>query len=87
MGCTREEFLGWLRAACPGLVAGSDTDRFTLAIGNGELDVTVREAPARRIGAVSIPVLNVTFRFAGVGRADRDAFLAAFDLRTRRGGG
>lgn len=39
------------------------------------------------MGLVSIPVLRVSFRFAGVDEAQRHAFMKRFDLCMQRGGG
>lgn len=44
-------------------------------------------AERRRIGLVSIPVLNVSFRFSGAEANARREFMAYFDLYTKRGGG
>jgi hypothetical protein len=44
-------------------------------------------AAPRVIGLVSLPVLRVTFRFAGVDEAQRYAFMTRFDLCMQRGGG
>ena len=44
-------------------------------------------APPRVIGQISLPVLSVRFRFAGVDEAQRHAFMTRFDLYMLRGGG
>jgi len=87
MGCTRAEFMAHLaRVAGTAPVCG-DHGALRIVIANGTLDITLQEQPARRIGAISLPVLGVDFRFRGVDQPARDAFLARFDLYTRRGGG
>jgi hypothetical protein len=49
--------------------------------------IRAEERPPRRLAAVTLPVLAVRFRFEGLDAAARTAFLARFDLYTRRGGG
>jgi hypothetical protein len=39
------------------------------------------------IGLISLPVLQVRFRFAGLDDAQRYAFMKRFDLYMQRGGG
>ena len=43
--------------------------------------------PPHRIALVSLPHLRVTYRFDGVGEAERVAFMRYFDLFMQRGGG
>jgi hypothetical protein len=87
MGCTREELLRWLPAATAHAPARIDGGELVLSVGPGEVRVAAEEAPPRRLAGVSLPVLRVRFRFVGLDPAARDAFLARFDLYTRRGGG
>jgi hypothetical protein len=87
MGCTREDLLRWLPEATGHAPARVDRDAIVLSVAGGEVRITTHVRPPRRIGLVSIPVLSVSFRFDGVEEAARDAFLARFDLYTRRGGG
>ncbi len=86
MGCTRDECLAWLRGM-GGLVPSEGPREVSVHLDEGSVVVDLTEREARRIGAVSIPVLHVVFRFVGVERPAREAFLAAFDARTHRGGG
>jgi hypothetical protein len=44
-------------------------------------------AAPRVIGLVRIPVLRVSFRFAGLDDAQRYTFMQRFDLYMQRGGG
>ncbi len=87
MGCTREDLLRWLPEATGNAPARVEGDAIVLSVGGGEVRVTTRVRPARRIGLVSLPVLAVSFRFDGIGADAREAFHARFDLYTRRGGG
>ncbi len=87
MACTREDLLRWLPAATGGAPARAEEDAVVLSVSGGEVRITTHVRPPRRIGLVSLPVLAVSFRFDGVGDDAREAFLARFDLYTRRGGG
>lgn len=87
MACTEAEWLRWL----PGAIGDC---QWTLAdhaarvrIGQGALDLSWRDAPARVIGLVRLPRLLVTFAFDGVGDDERGAFMKRFDLYMQRGGG
>ncbi len=86
MGCTRDECLAWLRGMSV-LVPSEGQREVSFHLDEGSVVVDLTERDARRIGAVSIPVLYVVFRFDGVDRHTREAFMAAFDTRTHRGGG
>ncbi len=87
MGCTREDLLRWLPEATAHAPARVEGDAVVLSVAGGEVRITTEVRPPRRIGLVSLPVLAVSFRFDGVDAGAREAFLARFDLYTRRGGG
>ena len=87
MGCTRDEFMRWLGGATRQAPSRVEGDEIALAVGAGEVRISLRQEPPRRIALVSIPVLAVRFRFRGLDGPARDAFLAHFDAHTRRGGG
>ncbi len=87
MGCTREDLLRWLPEATGHAPARVEGDAVVLSVAGGEVRIAARVRPPRRIGLVSLPVLAVSFRFDGLDDAAREAFLARFDLYTRRGGG
>jgi len=87
MGCTREDLLRWLPGATRHAPFRIDVDRVTVQAAGGIIEISFRQAPPRTIGLVSIPVLNVTLRFRGVGAAACREFMAYFDLYTKRGGG
>ncbi|HET8542559.1 MAG TPA: hypothetical protein VFL83_21975 [Anaeromyxobacter sp.] len=87
MACTREDLLRWLPAASGHAPARVEGDAIVLSVAGGEVRIGARERPPRRIALLDLPVLAVSFRFEGVDPAAREAFLARFDLYTRRGGG
>ena len=87
MGCTRAEFVRWLPAATgdPSLQIGDD--RAIVHAGDVRVEIAFTALPPRRIALLSLPVLEVAFRFSGAKMNDYRAFLDRFDLYTRRGGG
>ncbi len=88
MGCTRDELARWLPGAVGGAPLRQDgPDAWVTEVAGGTVRIAVRELPPRRIALLALPVLAVQVRFAGLGEAEREAFLARFDLYTRRGGG
>jgi hypothetical protein len=87
MGCTRADFMRWLGAATGNAPARAEGDALTFVVDGGEVRVSLREEPPRRIAGLALPVLRVRFSFVGLGRAARDGFMARFDDYTRRGGG
>lgn len=87
MGCTRAEFMRWLPGATRHAPTRVEGDGLTLSVAGGEVRISLRERPPRRLSLLSLPVLAVRFRFVGVAEAARVDFLAHFDAYTRRGGG
>ncbi len=88
MGCTREELLRWLPGAAAHAGARVEGEGLTLSFpAGGRVQVSLHEAPPRRIGVVAIPVLVVRFTFVDLDLARRTEFVARFDAYTRRGGG
>jgi hypothetical protein len=87
MGCTRAEFIGWLPGATRQAPFQIDGDMVTVITLSGRVQISLQEKPPRRMGLIGLPVLGVTFCFCGLDELTRDAFLAYFDLYTRRGGG
>ena len=87
MGCTRAEFMSWLPGATRQAPLQIDGNTVTVPAGTGSVEITMHESAPRRAGLMRLPVLDVAFRFNGVDDTARQAFLAYFDLYTRRGGG
>ena len=87
MGCTRDEFLGWLPAAAGGAALEVDGDLVRIGYAGGQVLIRMAPAAERRLGLLSLPVLPVSIRFVGIDGPRRDEFLRRFDLFTRRGGG
>jgi hypothetical protein len=87
MGCTEAEWLGWLPAAIGAHHYKLQSQSAGVRIGDGALGLKWHQAAPRVIGQVQIPVLKVSFRFAGVQEPQRYAFMKRFDLYMQRGGG
>jgi len=87
MGCTREEFIRWLPGATRYAPMRLNGDKAVVQAGEATVEISFTQAPPRKIALISMPVLEVSFRFSGA-RADAyREFMAYFDLYTSRGGG
>jgi len=87
MGCTEAEWLMWLPRAVGDHHWKLQAKSAGVRIGDGALGLKWKVAAPRVIGLVSIPVLQVSFRFAGLDEAQRYTFMKRFDLYMQRGGG
>jgi hypothetical protein len=87
MGCTRQELLGWLPGACGGSPFEVEASQVRIHPPEGRVFIDLAEAPPRRLGLLSLPVLRIRIRICGMGTAAGTQFLRRFDLHTRRGGG
>jgi hypothetical protein len=56
-------------------------------IGTGQLTLQWQALPARRIGLVELPRMQVSYRFDRVSPREQAEFLRYFDLWMQRGGG
>jgi hypothetical protein len=91
MGCTMQEFLRWLPGATRNAplvsqIHGECADH-SVTVPGGVVQISLQVRPARRIAAMALPVLLVTFRFIDLDAVQRAEFLTHFDNYTRRGGG
>ena len=87
MGCTRQEFLGWLPGATRGAPFEVTGELVTIQTGAGTVQIRFIEAPPRRLGQLCLPVLRLSILFLALRAAERTEFLRQFDLFTQRGGG
>jgi hypothetical protein len=87
MACTPADWLRWLPAAVGDLHWKLQSDTAGVRIGDGALGLKWVVAEPRVLGQASLPVLKVSFRFAGVDEPQRYAFMKRFDLYMQRGGG
>ncbi len=87
MGCTRAELLAWLPGAVRGAPFKVEADLIRVACADGEVRIRIAQAADRKLGLLSLPVLQVSIRFVGIDARARDEFLKHFDMFTRRGGG
>ncbi len=87
MACSEADWLRWLPAAVGNVHWKLQDSSAGVRIGDGALGLKWYAAAPRVIGLISLPVLKVSFRFAGVDAAQRHAFMTRFDLYMQRGGG
>ena len=87
MGCTEAEWLMWLPRAIGDQHWKQQAGAASVRLGDGALGLKWQVGPPRVIGLISIPVLKVSFRFAGLDDQERYAFMKRFDLYMQRGGG
>ena len=92
MGCTPQEWLGWLPQAIGSHPWQRQGDNVDIQIHEngvflGHLRIEWQAAAPRRIALVQIPRLLVRFTFAGLDAAQRYQFMRRFDLYMQRGGG
>ncbi|MEY4420009.1 MAG: hypothetical protein RLZZ498_605 [Pseudomonadota bacterium] len=92
MGCTPQEWLGWLPQAIGAHPWQREGDAVHIQIHDngvllGLLRIEWEEAAARRIALMRIPRLLVHFTFTGLDTAQRYQFMRRFDLYMQRGGG
>lgn len=92
MGCTEQEWLGWLPAAIGTHDWGLLPQTAEVAIQEdgrviGHLRIRWRVGEPRVIALARIPRLLVDFAFEGLDDAQRYRFMRRFDLYMQRGGG
>ena len=87
MACTEADWLRWLPEAIGAHFFKLHASSAGVRLGDGALGLKWQLAAPRVIGLVTLPRLLVTFRFAGVDKATRHAFMTRFDLYMQRGGG
>lgn len=87
MACTEADWLRWLPAAVGERHWKLQIGSAGVRIDDGALGLKWQAAAPRVIGLISLPVLRVQFRFAGLDDAQRYTFMKRFDLYMQRGGG
>jgi hypothetical protein len=87
MGCTLQEWLGWLPAAMGDVQWQQSAGSAQAQIEGGSLRIQWQAGEPRRIALFSIPRLHVSFEFTGLDDAQRYTFMKRFDLYMQRGGG
>ena len=87
-GCTDAEWRSWLPGAVKShalsLAAGCEA---RVDIDGGSLHLTWQVLPPRRIALISMPRMQVHYRFMGLAAEQRQRFMRYFDLYMQRGGG
>jgi hypothetical protein len=87
MACTEADWLRWLPDAIGEHLWKHQDRTVGVRIGDGALGLKWELAEPRVIAQVQMPRITVSFRFAGVDEASRNAFMKRFDLYMQRGGG
>jgi hypothetical protein len=87
MACTEAEWLRWLPQAVGDHHWKLQTGSAGVRIGDGALGLKWQVGEPRVIALMKMPRLLVSFRFAGLGDAQRYQFMKRFDLFMQRGGG
>ncbi len=87
MTCLEADWLRWLPAAVGDLHWKLQEQSAGVRIADGALGLKWQQAAPRIIGLARLPLLQVSFRFAGVTEPERHAFMKRFDLYMQRGGG
>lgn len=87
MGCTLQEWHGWLPQAIGAHAWQLHTSGAEVHIGTGDLKLAWQVGEPRVIALARIPRLIVRFTFSGLDDAQRYSFMRRFDLYMQRGGG
>ena len=87
MGCTEQEWLGWLPAAMGHVVWQRQGTQVDANLATGMLHLSWQAAEPRAIALMRIPRLCVRFEFERVNDEERHRFMKRFDLYMQRGGG
>jgi hypothetical protein len=87
MGCTAAELRSWLPGIAAHRALELSDDTASVEADGGWLRLAWTALPPRRIALLTLPRLQVSFRFEGVTPSARAAFMRRFDLYTQRGGG
>ncbi len=87
MGITHEEFTRILSTAPLDYRYKIDGRSVTFELPEGSLEITLGNTTGRKLGSLSIPAMQVEFRFFGLSAEERAEFLESFDRYFQRGGG
>ena len=86
IGCTEQEWEGWLPSAIGPHAYQQVARALTARIDDGQLALCWRVAEPRVMGLTRTPRLIVSFRFSGLGDAQRYSFMRRFELYLQRRG-
>ena len=87
MGCSAEELCRWLPGGARGRAIAWRAGGADIALESGSVSIEWRTLPARRLGLITLPRLQVRFEARGVDDDAWQRFMRHFDLHTQRGGG
>lgn len=87
MTLSEQEFVRTLDAFLPP-AASIDGRHVFVPLTTGQVRISYEALPAVRLGrSLELPQLRVLLTFAHISSAEREAFLARFDIAFQRGGG
>ena len=76
-----------LRSLPPELGAGEGMSQLSGSEGTRRWSVELTPRPARRVGAIDLPVTELSIRLSGYTEDERSRFMERLEACTRRGGG
>ena len=88
MSTTKSEFFRSLEHFAPNRDFDTSQTSFSFPANEGQAEISYRPLPDRKVtGLLSLPQMEVSIAFEGASDQAREAFMEAFDLAFRRGGG
>ena len=88
MGYTHKEFLDNLPAALKGTEFEMlNSTEIRIPVHEGHLMIVLGEPRKRNIASISLPFMQVTFKFSGVAEEERTRFYRQFQRSYQKGGG
>lgn len=90
MGCTKDEFITWLPAACHfrSFQIDADGSKTIILFPSDAFFIEIVSKESRKMALLEIPVLEVFFKFEKTWTTEMiDQFMARFKQYTQRGGG
>ncbi len=87
MAATQQEFEHGLNLGVRGNWIATAADRYRILQDGVQLEISILSRSERRIGALSLPLLNVVYEFSAGSPQQRRRLLARLDQAMQRGGG
>ena len=87
MSITHREFFRLLPRAVNEAPVSRQGNQVNITTSTGLVKITLAPETIRKIGIMEFPVTRLTIEFSSFNSAEREAFLARFDLAYQKGGG
>ncbi len=87
MAATQREFEHGLNLGVRGNWVATAEDRYRILQDGVQLEITILSRSERRIGALTLPLLNVAYAFSAGSPQQRRRLLTRLDRAMQRGGG